>query len=143
MRAYSLASLIFLLLLLPQLGQAQRRNALAPEAKVDSVFRQHFASIAKSGTGNPLSHEDAYFIQLLGHLSGMKNYFWCYTSMGLTKDGLPKYEKWYAAYRSQITWNTIRQGFALMSIPLPSIVSDSFSIALDRKEKILDNLLIK
>lgn len=144
MRVYSLASLIFLLLLLPQLGQAQKRNSLVTEAKVDSVFKKHFASIGKrAGTDKSLLKEDLYFIQVLSFLSGIKDYTLCYGSMALTKSDMLSYKKWYAAHSSQVTWDNLQRGFALMSISLETLVSDSSDIADARRIKALESLRIK
>jgi hypothetical protein len=145
MRAYSLASLIFLLLLLlPQLGQAQRRNALAPEAKVDSVFRKHFASIAKRADSDKTLHaEDTYFIQVLSFMSGLNDaHIQCYGPMTLTEGGLLNYKNWYTAHRSQITWDNLQRGFFLMTPSLDNVLFDSIEVVEERRYKALESLRI-
>ena len=143
MRPCSLASFLLLLLLLPQLGQAQRRTALAPEARVDAVFRKPFASMETWGTGSQISREAAFSVHLLGHLSGRKDDFWGYADRGLTKGGFGKYQNGYPARRAQSTGGMMQRGCALMSIPMLDIGSDGCNSALARRLKSLESLRIK
>lgn len=111
MRAFSLHLLIFLLLL-PQWSLAQQLDA-----KVDSVFREHFAGITeKVRAEKSLTSEEIAFAYVVSYLSGLNiGTIQCYGPLKMTEQNIVKATKWHTTHRHQITWKRLQRGFTLMN----------------------------
>jgi hypothetical protein len=114
MRAFHLPLLVFLILL-PKWSLAQQIDA-----KVDSVFRKHFAGITeKVQAEKNLTSEEVAFAYVVSFLSGLNiGTIQCYGPLKMTKQDIVKATKWYTTHRSQITWERLQRGFKLMRTTL-------------------------